>query len=400
MKPSRPPLRILWVDHVCRILGGAEVNLVELLAEDGARQRWQSTIACDPAGRLHETLEDLGAARLPYAFDSILGTLRVVGSRLPLFRSVRSLRELVRARRAFSGILSGLRPDVVVSCTNKDHLVVAPVCRRAGVPGVWWVNDILSADFFPWLARQAFLRSARRHACRLIVVSDYARRVLEQQRLPAGRVVTIHNGIPLERYRRRTRGALRGSLDFPEDAWLIGVLGRFTPWKGQDLFLEIAAEWCARRARGHFVLIGHAFNEDESFERRLREFVRERGLRERIQFVPFQRDVVSALSDLDLLLHTSRKPEPFGRVIIEAMAVGVPVIAARDGGVPEILTHGEDGLLAAPGHTAEYLAHIETLQSDATLRARLIGKARHTLESRFSLARVRADFDHLFDAVS
>ena len=205
---------------------------------------------------------------------------------------------------------------------------------------------------------------------------------------------------PPRRYRRRTRGALRGSLDFPEDAWLIGVLGRFTPWKGQDLFLEIAAEWCARRARGHFVLIGHAFNEDQSFERRLREFVRERGLRERIQFVPFQRDVVSALSDLDLLLHTSRKPEPFGRVIIEAMAVGVPVIAARDGGVPEILTHGEDGLLAAPGHTAEYLAHIETLQSDATLRARLIGKARHTLESRFSLARVRADFDHLFDAVS
>ncbi len=400
MSSGAPRPRVLWVDHVHRILGGAEVNLLELLAEPESRVAWESVVACDPAGRLHERLEALGIERRPYSLASSLGGLRLVGSRFPLTGAIRSLRALRDARRRIGALVHDLRPAVVVSCTNKDHFAAWPACRAAGVPSVWWVNDILSRDFFPWAARRAFHAQARRGASRLIVVSEFARRALVDHGLPDSLVRTIHNGIPLERYRPHGRGALRGMLNLGDATPLAGVLGRFTPWKGQDLLLEIAEKSARAGAPTHFVLIGHAFNEDQPYEDRLRAHVAGRGLKDRVHFVPFQPDVAVALSDLDVLLHTSRKPEPFGRVIIESMATGVPVIAARDGGVPEIIQHGENGLLASPGNADEYLALLNRLLADRALHARLAAAGRATVTARFSADRVRADFERLIAAVS
>jgi glycosyltransferase involved in cell wall biosynthesis len=394
---TTPRPRILFVDHVRRILGGAEMNLVELLTDAGTRRHWDAQVACDPAGRLHEALEAGDVPRHPHALDETLGKLRVVGRRFPVLGAVRAGRALARARRHLATLLQNLRPDAVVSCTNKDHLAAGPACRAAGIPSVWWVNDIVSADFFPWLARRAFLLQARRGASRLVVVSDFAREVLVAQGLDAARVVTIRNGIPLEAYRRRPRGTLRGPLALSDSELLVGMVGRLTPWKGQELFLQLAVAWCRERGDGHFALVGHAFNEDQAFECRLRETVQRTGLHERIHFVPFQRDMAAALSDLDVLVHPSLKPEPFGRVLIEAMAVGVPVLAARAGGVPEIITDGRDGVLAEPGVLEDYRARLKTLVDDPSLRNRLAVEGAATVATRFSLARVRSDFATLLD---
>jgi glycosyltransferase involved in cell wall biosynthesis len=287
----------------------------------------------------------------------------------------------------------------VVSCTNKDHLASWPACRRARIPSVWWVNDILSRDFFPWIVRRTFVRQARRGATRLVAVSEYVRNVLLRHALFPGRVVTIHNGIPLERYQRRPRGFLRALLNLGPDEFLLGVAGRFTPWKGQDFFVRLAEAWVKRSRPGHFVLIGHSFNEDQPFERQLRDEVRGRGLDERVHFVPFQSDIAAALSDLDVFVHTSTKPEPFGRVLIEAMAVEVPVIAANHGGVPEIVTHGVNGLLAAPGTLRAYLSAMEALHRDERLRTRFAAAGRARVVDQFPIARVRAGFDQLFTAI-
>lgn len=391
--------RILWVDHVRRILGGAEVNLVELLGTADQPAPWNSIVACHPEGPLHAALSTAAVERRAYGFDDALGGLRVVGTRFPLAGALRSLRALSRARAVVRGWIEEIRPDVVVSCTNKDHFAVWPACRAAGVPSVWWVNDIVSKDFFPWAALQAFRHQARRGADRMVVVSEHARQALIGLGLAADRVVAIHNGIPLERYCRHPRGTLRRMLNLPENEALVGVLGRFTPWKGQELFVQLAEAWCRESGRGHFVLIGHAFNEDQPFEERLRDFVRDRKLRDRVHFVPFQREVAASLSDLDLLLHTSLKPEPFGRVIIEAMAVGVPVIAARAGGVPEIIEHWKNGLLAEPGNVASYREWLGRVLQDEALRASLAAAGRETVMNRFPVTRVRADFDRLFEGL-
>ena len=398
--PAHAPRRILFVDHVSRILGGAEINLVELAAESAARAQWDLHAACDPEGRLHASLQSLGIPSHPYAFDPTLGTLRIVGRGFPLAGALRSLKAIRRARQDLLRIVTQLRPSVVVSCTNKDHFAAWPACKEAGIPSVWWVNDILSPDFFPWTARRAFRSQATRGASQIVVVSDFARNALIREGLSPERITTIHNGIPLERYQPQPRRTIRNMLAITDAEPLVGIVGRFTPWKGQDLFLRVAQAWCQTSNTGHFVLIGHAFNEDQPYEAALREFIRSQNLRERVHFIPFQRDIASCLSDLDVLVHASLKPEPFGRVVIEAMAVGIPVIAARGGGVPEIVTHSENGLLATPGVAEEYIHHLHVLLNDSDLRARIRDQGQATVAARFSLSRVQTAFESLFAAVS
>ena len=123
------------------------------------------------------------------------------------------------------------------------------------------------------------------------------------------------------------------------------------------------------------------------------------GLGARVHFVPFQADAPAVFSDLSVLLHCSTSPEPFGRVIVEAMAAGTPVIAARDGGVPEIITDGVDGFLAPPGDLEAYLAALRKLWA-APSHATLAAAARRTVAERFSIARVKTEFQKLLADVT
>ncbi len=391
--------RILFVDHVSKVLGGAEVNLLELLALPAAKERWDIHVACAPGSPLDDALGRLGIRRHTFGFAPALNELRVVGRGINLLAKLRGWQELRRATRRLAQIAADVRPDRLLSCTNKDHFAAGQVGQAAGIPSLWWVNDILSADFFSWPVRRVFARQACQRAARLIPVSAFGREALIREGIPADRIVPILNGIPLDRYRRSTSTLLRDQLKIRPGEPVIGLAGRITPWKGQDLFTRIAAEWAGQNRPGRFVIIGRAFNEDAPFEAALREFIRVEKLESRVQFVAFQSDIAAALSQLDVLLHCSTKPEPFGRVIIEAMAVGTPVIAARAGGVPEIITPGVDGGLARPGNVTDYMAELISLLADERQRGDWSKAGRATVEQRFTLERVFADFDRVVASV-
>jgi glycosyltransferase involved in cell wall biosynthesis len=387
--------RVLFVNHVDRILGGAEVNLLELLSTAAAAEQWTAGCACAPASPLSAALEPLRVKQFGFVLGPVLSRLRIVGRRASWGAKLAGWRALRQAREHLAQIAGQFQPRLVISCTNKDHFCAGPVCRRIGVPSVWWVNDALSPEFFPWPVRWWFCRQARRWASRLVVVSDFAREVLLRQGLPPGLVSTIHNGLPLAHYHRQPQGCLAHLLNLPPEQHLVGIVGRLTPWKGQAFFLRLARAWVQEGQPAHFALIGRAFNEDQPYESALRQFVADSGLGTRVHFIPSQVDIPGVLSDLDLLVHASLKPEPFGRVLIEAMAVGVPVIAARAGGVPEIITDGVDGLLAEPGDLGAYLAALRrVLGSPATARA-LAEAGRHTVEQRFTIQRVQRQFAQL-----
>lgn len=375
--------RILFVDHVSKVLGGAEVNLLELLALTAAREHWDIHVACAPDSPLDQALNGMGLARHAHGFASSLNELRVVGRRLNLMAKFRGWLELRQATLRLNRCVAEVRPSVLLSCTNKDHFVAGRVARSAGLPSVWWVNDVLSADFFSWPVRKVFVRQANRFATRLVPVSDF------------GRTALLREGVPRDRYRRSSEGNLRTELGISRDTPLMGLVGRITPWKGQDLLVKIAAEWIRRNRRGCFVIIGRAFNEDAPFEASVRESIAQLGLSERVRFASFRSDIASTLSEFDVLLHCSIKPEPFGRVIIEAMAVGTPVLAARAGGVPEIVRTEAEGALAEPGNVSEYVHQLAALLDDPALRERRVNSARQAVETRFTLKRVFADFESL-----
>lgn len=389
--------RILFVDHVSKVLGGAEVNLLELLAAPAAAAHWEPHIACAPESPLEVALRSSSATSAipfhPHQFAPALNELRIVGRSLHLRAKLLGWREVRRATTRLREVLERVQPDAVISCTNKDHFAAGSAAHAVGIPSIWWNNDILSADFFPWPVRAAFTLRARRTATRLAPVSEYCRAALIRAAIPADQCVTVHNGIPLDRYRNPNQPRSAGAEP------VFGIAGRITPWKGQHLFLEIAAEWIQKGLPGRFVLLGRAFNEDAPFDASLRDFIRTRGLDRRIRFLEFQSDMAAALASMDVLLHCSTHPEPFGRVLIEGMAVGIPVIAARAGGVPEIITDDVDGLLVPPGDRNAYLVAMERLTREPGLIPRLVAAGHGTVARRFTVGRVAEGFARLVDSV-
>ncbi len=149
-----------------------------------------------------------------------------------------------------------------------------------------------------------------------------------------------------------------------------GMLGRIAPWKGQDLFLRaFAAAFGGGGERA--VLIGSAMFGEEAYERELHELVARLGLEGRVEFRGFREDVWPELARLDVLVHASLVPEPFGTVVLEGMAAGLAVLAADEGGPAEIIRDGETGRLFRSGDERSLAQAMRALREDEHERERL-----------------------------
>jgi glycosyltransferase involved in cell wall biosynthesis len=390
--------RVLFVDHVDRVLGGAEINLIELLAETRGRELWEIACACRSGSQLDEKIAALNIRRFDYGLAAGLNQLRFTGRGFPWLRTWRGLQALADASKALRKIIREFKADIVVTCTNKDHFAAVKACSGTQTRTIWWVNDLITKDFFPWPARLAFRKHAG-NADRFVPVSGCVKKALLDLGILDTKIRAIENGIPFGKYRRGSPGSFRARHGLPASEPLFGVIGRFSEWKGQDIFLHVAWRWITRGRPGHFVLVGRAFNEDQWFETELRNFVASKGLEDRVHFVGFQEDVAEALTDLDVLLHTSKRPEPFGRTIVEAMAIGTPVVAANAGGAREIIEHGKNGLLARPGDVEDYVTKLREAWP-ITAATRAWTEAAHaTVAARFNVERVRDEFAKLIEEI-
>jgi glycosyltransferase involved in cell wall biosynthesis len=151
----------------------------------------------------------------------------------------------------------------------------------------------------------------------------------------------------------------------------IGMLGRLASWKGQHVFLEAFAR-AFPTGTEEAVLIGSAlFANDEAYGEALRQLAARLEIADRVTFAGFREDVGAELARLDVLVHASVAPEPFGRVVVEGMAAGLPVIAAGQGGPAEIIDHEINGLLFPPGDVAALTQALRRLAGQPQLRQRL-----------------------------
>jgi glycosyltransferase involved in cell wall biosynthesis len=158
----------------------------------------------------------------------------------------------------------------------------------------------------------------------------------------------------------------------------IGLVGRISPWKGQELFLRAFARAFpdgTEQAR----LVGGALFGEEDLVASLEDLSAALGITDRVTFVGHVRDVPAELAKLDILVHASTIPEPFGQVVVEAMAAGVPVVAADAGGPSEVVTDGVDGLLYPMGDVDALAERLGQLASDPTLRAELVAQGHRTV---------------------
>ena len=376
-------LKVVYLDHVARLSGG-EIALLRLLP---------SLEAVNP----HVILGEDGPLVTQLHLAGISTEVLPLGDAARELRKERVTGRGVSARSAAAAAgyvarlaarLRRLRPDLVHTNSLKAGVYGSLAARLAGVPMVWHVRDRIADDYLPpqavWLVRVLSRRLAS-----AVVANSHA--TLATVASPGKSSVVLYSVLPEVMNRDSTRARTNGGpLTF-------AVVGRLAPWKGQDVFLRAFASAFPDGQERALVVGGALFGEDE-YARALGELARKLAIEPRIEFRGQRPDVWHELANADVLVHASVTAEPFGQVILEGMAAGLPVIAARAGGPAEILEHDVTGLLYEPANIGA-LAQAMSRMREAGLRQRLSTVAREQLV-HYSPQVVAADLQRLYAQVA
>lgn len=228
-----------------------------------------------------------------------------------------------------------------------------------------------------------------------IAVSKFvADRLVRINGVPAQRCFVVYNGIPLEQFDAPAPGGLARLIGVPAHVPIVFLSGRAQPYKGIETAIEAAALLEeSGDTETHFVYCG-----DGSGLPRLRSHAEERGVR-RFHFLGRRDDIPSLLGSATLAIVPSHWGEAFGLTVVEAMTAGVPVIATRVGGIPELISHNHTGILIPPRNASALAEAIRELLHDPETRARLAAAGRKDARSRFGVERVVEDLDQILERV-
>lgn len=302
----------------------------------------------------------------------------------------RHVRTLARTVWRLRSMIRESRTEAVVSNMAKGHMYGSLAAASARVPSVWWQQGIPERSGFDMVA--AKLPAAA-------VVASCEKAVQAQRKLtPNRRVVRLHLGLDVDRIaaRRGSGSAVRSRLGWDQNP-IVGIVGRLEPWKGQEIFLRAAALVLASFPAVRFLVVGGAvLGWEGDYPERLVDVAHTLGLGDRVHFTGHQADVYPWFDALDIAVHASIG-EPFGLVLVEAMALGKPLVATADGGPLEIVEDLVSGLLVPPEDVGALAGAIEQILADAPLARRLaeggVARAQYFSEKRMAagMADILAD---------
>jgi glycosyltransferase involved in cell wall biosynthesis len=349
-------LHVVFLDHVARLSGG-EIALLRLLPE--LSKHVDVTVILGEEGPLVERLRRTGITveivpLPPRLRDLRKETLRPGSLDIAALASLPSYVLLMRRR------IRELEPDLVHTNSLKAALYGGVAGRLARVPTIWHIRDRVAADYLPRPAVHLVRLLSRFVPTAVIANSRETTNTLPRR----WRANVVYNPIVPDAV-----DAPPGNRD-PHATLMIGMLGRLTSWKGQDVFLDAFAQ-AFRGTSVHGRVIGSALFGEEEYAASLRARADGLGIAAQIDFRGFREHIWEELRELDVLVHCSVRPEPFGQVVLEGLAAGVPVVAANAGGPAELITNGVDGVLTTPGDATELAGALARLAEDPDLRSRL-----------------------------
>ena len=373
---SRDAMPVVFLDQSGQ-LGGAELFLADLAQACSA---WSRVVLLEEGpfvdmlrerGVLVETISLPPESKALSKSAGALSMLKVAPQLLAFYQEVRRHLQdgtLIYCNTPKAIVLGGL-----VAWLSRRHLVVH-------------LHDLLTDEHFSpmnlkvlqFFARRAGLVIANSNATAETFVATGGRRAL---------VEVVYNGFEPSDFVRPShfsQTALRKKLELP-DGVLIAIFGRLTRWKGQHIALE-----ALRSLPGvHLAIVGEALftEEDRAYREELRRTAEEPGLQGRVHFLGFRSDVIELLQAMDVVVHCSVAAEPFGRVIVEAMLAGIPVVATRGGGVDEIITDGEDGFLVPAADPGALALAVGKIVQEPGLAEKLSSAALASASERFSMDR-------------
>ena len=362
------PYRVLYLNHAAKA-SGAEFALWRMLGASD-RRRVQPLVLFGEEGPAVNFMREIGVETHVLPLTGKVREVRKDTLGVGALLHVGRLGLIAAYAARVAAFAQRHRVQVIHTNTIKAHLYGALAGRMAGLPVVWHLRDYVNEAYFPRAAVK-LVRVLARFAPRHII--GVSRSVMDQLHLNDGRKrsTVILDGLGDQELRAEMNPA-------PQPGGMkkvrVGIVGRLARWKGQHVFVEAAGAIVKAGYDAEFVVIGAPLFGEENYAASLRQQAQSLGIADRVEFRGFTRDVVGELRKLDVLVHASTTGEPFGQVIIEGMAVGLPVVASDGGGVPEIITHRENGLLTPMGD-ADTLARTLCSLFDDPSAAQRLGRA-------------------------
>ena len=347
-----PPLRVLVVMPLASALGGGE-QMLRALLRHGRGQGVEWIVVFLRAGPMADEARALGLE--VHVIEA--GRLRDVVRRA---RAVWRIAALARRRRA----------DLLLGWMVAGQLTAGPAAVLAGLPCVWYQVGTPRPD---WLDRLATLWPAEG----LLVLSRACARA--QARVwPRWRQWLVHPGVSLDAFDPATLPSpaeARRRLGIPPGGPVVGMVARLQRWKGVHVLIEAMAEVRAARPDARAVIVGGPHETEPEYPAELEARVRTLGLGDAVRFAGHQANVPEWMQAMDVVVHASDR-EPFGIVVLEAMALGKPVVAGAEGGPAEIITDFDHGLLVPFGNAAALARAIARFLDDAWFASRAGAAAR------------------------
>ncbi len=288
--------------------------------------------------------------------------------------------------------------DLVHTHGVRANLMGRLAARRSGKRKVvTTVHSLLEMDYPGLLNRLAGTlseRATREGTDHFITVSRGLKDQLVRGGVTESKISVIYNGIPMDGFGViQERGSARRKLGLAPGEPLVGIVARLHPVKGHRFFLAAAREVLAQRPDTRFIIVG-----DGPSRHALEALAARMGVTGRVLFTGFVEDVYSLMNDLDLLVISSLW-EGFGLTAVEAMALGVPVVATEAGGLPEVVLHGETGLLAPPADSAALAKNILWMLEHPGEAAVMTKKGGENVHERFSAAVMARRTEELYRKV-
>ena len=304
-------------------------------------------------------------------------------------------RDLSRAQQALAETVQKEEIDIVCANTLKAAIILGLCRNKITKPLVWHVRDIVSG-----LPSAVLWLTGRLSNPKIIAVSRAAARQPALNFSPAAPTV-IHNGIDQEKWvfasRQQKPEEIKTKLGIKPGESLIGVFGQLSAWKGQEHAIYALAHLKRRGFLCKLLLAGDAIFAEQGYPESLKKLAGSLNVSGEMIFSGWLENTAPYMAAADIIVHTPVKPEPFGRVLIEAMALGKPVVAIKNGGIPEIIDHGRSGLLLENHQELPFV--LERLLCQPAQAKALGDEARRQVQLRFNLSDTAARIsDFLMEA--
>jgi glycosyltransferase involved in cell wall biosynthesis len=381
--------RVLFLTHAGDP-GGAEYKMLDLCRSLGER----AEVMLLQHGSLEELLDRYAIA---YCVRPLTAAIRGVRREARLSNLLKAIPGALGLIRAVAR--EGRRFDVVVCFSQKSFVLAAlakPFMRR---PILWFMNDILSRSHFSRASIRLLVLLSRFGANHIVVNSQAS---LQAWRAAGGRecgVSVVYPGVPDEQVASQLQDPARIATYrkrfSPDERPLIGMCGRISRWKGQDVFLRAIA----RVVEVNAVIVGEALFDEREHEGHVRRLAIELGLETRVTFAGHVSDVIALMAACDVVVHCSTAPEPFGLVIAEAMLAGAPVIASDAGGAREIVVPGATGQLTPPSDWGALAEAIRRCLADPRWAQQMAQLARVRAREKFSVSAMVEGFRQTLEAL-